>query len=50
MLQNKRMRILKKTYRKAKRNFIKRSIKISNHFINEAKLQDKLNRTYEHFK
>ena len=47
MLQNKRMRIISKTYKKVRRNLIKRSLKISNHLTNEAKLQVKLNKTYE---
>ena len=45
MLQTKRMRIVRKTYKKVRRNLIKRSLKISNHLTNEAKLQVKLNKT-----
>ena len=41
------MRIISKTYKKVRRNLIKRSLKISNHLTNEAKLQVKLNKTYE---
>ena len=41
---------IKKTYRKAKRNLMKRSIKISNSLHNQEKYDEKLHKKYEYFK